>query len=190
MIPMAEVSIRMLKRCVGAAALFVLLCGFTLGDSAGDKAEFMEGLKRDIIKVDHSLDVTRDLIKKSKGALFLPDIIFRLAELYVEKSRLVYYLDVETKGPQAASSPESKLLKNEAITIYKDLMHRFPEYRYNDKVIFFLGHEYLELGMHEDMIETYKKLIEEYPKSPLILEALYIVGDFYFNNDNFDDSEK
>jgi tetratricopeptide (TPR) repeat protein len=187
---MARLTVTVLTKIAVATALLVGLCGFTLGDNAGEKAEFVEGLKRDIIKVDHSLDVTRDLIKKSKGALFLPDIIFRLAELYVEKSRLVYYLDVETKGPQAAASPEAKLLKNEAITIYKDVMHRFPEYRYNDKVLFFLGHEYLELGMHDDMLETYKKLIDEYPKSPLMLEALYIVGDHYFNFDNFDESEK
>ncbi len=173
------------------ALLAAALCGFSLTDEAEEKAEFVEGLRRDVIKVDHSIEVTKDLIKKSKGAPYLPDIIFRLAELYVEKSRLVYYLEVETKGAeQALASPEAKLLKNEAITIYKDLMHRFPEYRYNDKVLFFAGHEYHELGMHEEMLDAYKKLVEDYPKSTLLLEALYIVGDYYFNHDNLDDAEK
>ncbi len=168
-----------------------MLCGFSLTDEAEEKAEFVEGLKRDIIKVDHSVDVTKDLIKKSKSAPYLPDIIFRLAELYVEKSRLIYYLDVETKGAeQAVSSPEAKLWKNEAIQTYTDVMHRFPEYRYNDKVLFFLGHEYHELGMHEDMLKTYKKLVEDYPKSSLLLEALYIIGDFYFNKDDLVEAEK
>jgi tetratricopeptide (TPR) repeat protein len=176
---------------LGIASLAVFLCGFSLTDEAEEKAEFVEGLKRDIIKVEHSIDVTKDLIKKSKGAPYLPDIVFRLAELYVEKSRLVYYLEVETKGAdQAVSSPESKLLKNEAITIYRDVRHRFPEYRYNDMVLFFLGHEYHELGMHEEMLETYQKLVEEYPKSNLLLEALYIIGDYYFNKDNLVEAEK
>jgi cellulose synthase operon protein C len=179
---------------VAPALVLVVLCpwllAFSLTDGAEEKAEFVEGLRRDIIKVDHSIEVTKDLIKKSKGAKFLPDIIFRLAELYVEKSRLVYYLEVETRGQQAASSAEAKLLKNEAITIYNDVLKNFPEYRYADKVLFFMGHEYHELGMHEDMLDTYKKLVEDYPKSTLLLESLYIIGDYYFNRDKFDEAEE
>jgi len=176
---------------LGLVLAAVFLAGFSLTDEAEEKAEFVEGLKRDIIKVDHSIEVTKELIKKSKTAPYLPDIIFRLAELYVEKSRLVYYLEVETKGAeQAVSSPEAKLLKNEAIQTYRDLMHRFPDYRYNDKVLFFLGHEYHELGMHEEMLDAYKKLVEDYPKSTLLLESLYIVGDYYFNRDKLVEAEE
>ncbi len=184
---------RIAKQVAPALVLAVLcpwLFAFSLTDGAEEKAEFIEGLRRDIIKVDHSIEVTKDLIKKSKGAKFLPDIIFRLAELYVEKSRLVYYLEVETRGQQAASSAEAKLLKNEAITVYNDVLKNFPEYRYADKVLFFMGHEYHELGMHEDMLDTYKKLVEEYPKSTLLLEALYIIGDYYFNRDKLDEAEE
>ncbi|NOZ88185.1 MAG: tetratricopeptide repeat protein [Deltaproteobacteria bacterium] len=167
------------------------LCGFSLTKDAEEKSEFIESLMQDIVKVDHSIGVTKELIRRSKNASFLPDIIFRLAELYVEKSRLVYYLEVETKGAdQAVSSPEAKLLKNEAITIYRDVMHRFPEYRYNDKVLFFMAHEFHELGMHDDMLDAYKKLVDDYPKSPLVLESLYIIGDYYFNRDQLDDAEK
>ena len=177
-------------RALLLAALASALCGFSLGEDADESAEFVESLMQDIVKVDHSISVTKDLIRKSKNARFLPDIIFRLAELHVEKSRLVYYLEVETKGAdQAIASPEAKLLKNEAITIYRDVMHRFPEYRYNDKVLFFMAHEYHELGMHEDMLESYKKLVDDYPKSSLVLEALYIIGDYYFNRDNLDDAK-
>lgn len=173
------------------AVAFLFFSGFSLTDEAEEKAEFVEGLKRDIIKVDHSIDVTKDLIKKSKNAPYLPDIVFRLAELYVEKSRLIYYLDVETKGAeQALASPEAKLWKNEAIQTYRDVMHNFPDYRYNDKVLFFLAHEYHELGMHEEMLSSYKKLTEDYPKSSLLLESLFIVGDYYFNRDDLKEAEK
>jgi tetratricopeptide (TPR) repeat protein len=166
------------------------LSGFSLTDGAEEKAEYTEGLRRDIVKVDHSIEVTKDLIKKSKGAKFLPDVVFRLAELHVEKSRLVYYLEVETRGSEAASSAEAKLLKNEAVNIYRDVMREFPDYKDNDKVLFFLAHEYNELGMHQEMLDAYKKLVEDYPKSVLLLEALYIIGDFYFNQDNLDECEK
>ncbi|MBW2703476.1 MAG: hypothetical protein JRF33_21875, partial [Deltaproteobacteria bacterium] len=164
--------------------------GFSLTDGAEEKAEFVDGLKRDVIKVEHSIQVTKDLIKKSKGAKFMPDIKFRLAELYVEKSRLVYYLEVERRGAEAANSPEAKLLKNEAITIYADLMKEFPEYRYNDRVLFFMAHEFHELGMHEDMLSSYKKLVDDYSKSTLLLESLYIIGNYYFDTDKLEDAEK
>ncbi len=168
-----------------------LLSGFTLTDEAEEKEEFVEGLKQDIIKVDQSIQVTKDLINRSTGAPFLPDIVFRLAELYVEKSRMSYYLEVETKGvEQAVGCPECKLLKNEAINIYRDLMARFPEFRDNDKVLFALGHEYLELGMHEDMLRCYKKLIDDYPKSGLLLDSLLKIAELYFNQDNLIEAEK
>ena len=64
------------------------------------------------------------------------------------------------------------------------------EYRDNDKILFFMAHEFHELGMHEDMLDSYKKLVEEYPKSSLLLESLYIIGDYYFNRDNLDEAEK
>ena len=181
------------RQRLGSAMLVLAtpcLFAFTLTDGAEEKAEFVESLRRDIVKIEHSIEVTKDLIKKSKTAKFLPDIIFRLAELYVEKSRLVYYLEVENKGTEAASSAEAKLLKNEAITIYNDVLKGFPDYRYADKVLFFLGHEYNELGMHEDMLATYRKLVDDYPKSNLLLESLFIIGDYYFNRDQLPDAEK
>ncbi len=183
-----------LKSLLPAVLLVMIspwILGFSLTDGAEEKAEMVDSLRRDIIKVDHSIEVTKDLIKKSKGAKFQADIVFRLAELYVEKSRLVYYLEVETRGLENASSAEAKLLKNEAITIYGDVLRDFPEYRYSDKVLFFMGHEYHELGMHEDMIKTYKKLVDEYPKSQLLLESLYIIGEYYFfTEDNIFEAEK
>ncbi len=183
-------AFRSLAPAIVVAVLCPWLSGFSLTDGVEEKVEFIDGLRRDIIKVDHSIEVSKDLIKKSRGARFLPDIIFRLAELYVEKSRLVYYLQVETSGQEAASSAEAMLLKNEAITIYNDVLKGFPDYRYSDKVLFFMGHEYHELGMHEEMIGTYKKLVEDFPKSSLLLESLYIIGDHYFNRDDFDEAEK
>ena len=185
---------RAVGRIFGVVALLLVSClllGFTLADEAEEKEEFVEGLKQDIIKVDQSIQVTKDLMNRSTGAPFLPDIVFRLAELYVEKSRMSYYLEVETKGvEQAVGCPECKLLKNEAINIYRDIMARFPEFRDNDKVLFALGHEYLELGMLEDMLRCYKKLIDDYPKSALLLDSLLKIAELYFNQDNLIEAEK
>ena len=52
-----------------------------------EKQEYIDKLKRDIFKVDRSIIETERLIARSRTASYLPDLQFRLAELYVEKSR-------------------------------------------------------------------------------------------------------
>ena len=66
-----------------------------LASKAKEREELVEKLKRDIFKVDRAIGETERLISKSRNAPYLPDLQFRLAELYVEKSRYVYYLQAE-----------------------------------------------------------------------------------------------
>ena len=68
-----------------------------LVNKAKEKDELVTKLRRDIYKVDRSIGETERLIAKSRNAQYLPDLQFRLAELYVEKSRYVYYLQAETR---------------------------------------------------------------------------------------------
>ncbi len=154
-------------------------------DRAKEKQQLIEKLKRDILKVDRTIAVTRGLIVQSKAASYLPDLFFRLAELYVEKSRYMYVLQQEesTSSSDQGSiiAPEVRLLKEKALQTYRRIVTEFPDYRDNDKVLFFTAHEYRELGRFDDMLKTYEELIEKHPKSPLVEESLYIVGDYWFD---------
>jgi tetratricopeptide (TPR) repeat protein len=127
-----------------------------------------EKLKRDIFKVDRSLLETERLIAKSRNAPYLPDLQFRAAELYVEKSRYVYFLQSETRpeGQKGAMvSPETKLLKQKAIQIYTRILREFPDFKDADKVTFYLAHEQRELGEFDTMLKTQNELIAKYPKA-------------------------
>ena len=167
------------------------LTGFSLSDGVEEKFEFVQGLQRDLIKVDHSIQVTHELLDRSAGAEFLPDVIFRLAELHVEKSRLLYYLKVETSGAdQVKRSPEAQFYKHEALNLYGDLMRRFPGYRHSDRALFFMAHEYNELGLHQDKLVAYRDLADKFPKSAYLLESLYMLGEHHFDRDQLDEAEK
>ena len=160
---------------------------------AREKTEYLDKLKRDIFKVDRSLIETERLIAKSRNAPYLPDLQFRLAELYVEKSRYVYFLQVEQRGGEnkgAIVSPETKLLKQKAIQLYNRLLREFPDFHDADKVTFYLAHELRELGQFDDMLKTLTELIAKYPKSPLRLEAEQIIGDYYFDKTDLAEAEK
>jgi len=158
-----------------------------------EKTEYVEKLKRDIFKVDRSLLETERLIAKSRNAPYLPDLQFRLAELYVEKSRYVYFLQVEQRGGDnkgAIVSPETKLLKQKAVQLYNRLLREFPDFHDADKVTFYLAHEMRELGQFDEMLKTENELIAKYPKSPLRLEAEQIIGDYYFDKADNAEAEK
>lgn len=161
-----------------------------LGKLEAEKEELAR-LKRDISKVDKSIDVTKDLINRSKGERYLPDLYFRLAELYIEKSRLVYFRILEEAGAEdkaAVVAPEARLLKDQAVAVYRRIIAEFPDYIDNDKITFFIAHEYRELGNFPEMIKTYEDLIKKYPKSNFRFEAWLILGDYNFDKQNFDEA--
>ncbi len=160
---------------------------------AKEREELITKLKRDIFKVDRSIGETEKLISKSRNAPYLPDLQFRLAELYVEKSRYVYYLQAEQR-PEGASgalvSPETRLMKNKAVQLYVRLLREYPDFHDGDKVTFYLAHEQRELGTFDEMLKTLGDLIRKYPTSPLRLESEQIIGDYFFDKSDLVEAEK
>lgn len=158
-----------------------------------EKQDLIEKLKRDIFKVNRSLGETDKLIAKSRNAPYLPDLMFRQAELYVEKSRYTYYLQAETR-PEGAKgamvSPETKLLKQRAQQIYNRILRDFPEFKDGDKVTFYLAHEQRELGEFDNMLKTLGDLIRKYPSSPLRLDSEQIIGDYWFDKADLKQAEE
>lgn len=158
-----------------------------------DPKAFLKRVKSDLTKVDASIDATKELLSKSKDSPILPDVSLRLAELYVEKSRLLYYRAVEersSKTGEAVAAPDAKYFKELAIELYKKILKDFPAYTNNDKIRFYLGHEYQELAETQDMLKEYTKLSTDYPDSPLVPEALLILGNFYFEKRDMETAEK
>ena len=148
-------------------------------------------LKRDLLKVDKSIQVTKELINRSKGERYLPDLYFRLSELYIEKSRLVYFRVLEEAGADdksAVVAPEARLLKDQAIAVYRRILGEFPDYIDDDKITFFIAHEYRELGNFPEMIKTYQELVKKYPKSNFRFESWLILGDYYFDKGDVDEA--
>lgn len=177
-----------------ALAVSAACASTPVGEAAGALAatrEELARLKRDILKVDKSIDVTKGLIQRSKGERYLPDLYFRLAELYIEKSRLVYFRILEEAGADdkaAVVAPEARLLKDQAIAVYRRILSEFPDYLDNDKITFFIAHEYRELGNFQEMIKTYEELIAKYQKSQFRFEAWLILGDYHFDKGDVDEA--
>ncbi len=177
----------------GCATARVSVTQYNLSSKANERSELVAKLRRDLIKVDRSINVTEKLIAASRSAPYLPDLVFRQAELYVEKSRYRFHLEAELNIEQSKRGslvvPDVSLLKGKAISLYERILAEFPDYKENDKVRFFCAHEYRELGQYDKAIKVYQDVVDKHSRSPLVPEALLIIADYWFDKSKLDDAE-
>ena len=164
-------------------------------DRVAEKQALIAKLTSDINKVDHAIRVTKELIKSSTDAPYLATLYFRLAELYVEKSRYTYVRVMEQlpAGETSLSGDKSlevQITKRLAIETYDKILSEFPEYSKNDEVRFFKAHERRELGEWDVMLKEYRALVSRHPKSPWAIEARAIIGDYHFDKGELGPAEE
>ncbi|HEV8320997.1 MAG TPA: tetratricopeptide repeat protein [Myxococcota bacterium] len=121
---------------------------------------------------------------------YTPDAIFRLAELYFEKSQTEYlalyekFLDEDKKwSAGGAESEPTEPAKDYARTIelYQWLVRDFPDYRLIDGAYYLMAYCQGEEGKFEESKNTYLKLVYKAPGSKFAAEAWTRVGEYYFD---------
>lgn len=161
------------------------------GVEKSDNERLLRQLDLDLKSVEEAIEGTRTLIEKSMHRPYLPDLNMRLAELYVAKSRILYHRK-RLEDPSASKTVvalEANLLKSKAIDLYDKILEEFPQYGRPDKVLFFMAHEYREMGVFDKMLDAYTKIVERYPSSPYRFEAHLMIGDHHFDAMNLDKAE-
>lgn len=130
---------------------------------------------------------------KRRGELWL-----RLAELYVEKSRLIEYR-VQTEYDEALrkfQAGETKVKPNlnlaasqeynkKAIQLYEYFLRDFPKDPKVDQALFFLGYNHFELGEEGKGKGYYEQLTKQFPDSPYIDESNFALGEFHFEKEKW-----
>ncbi len=127
----------------------------------------------------------------------VPDLKFRLAELFYEKSRFYFFRSQEANDVASRATDdsdkaqlaedekqnmrESKVWLAKAMDIYRELRERFPKYKRTPEVLFALGQSYWNEGRFQDSINVYRDLIVGFRDSPLVAEAWIAFGEYYFS---------
>lgn len=157
------------------------------GENQEEKA-FLRKLRQDEKKIELAIKNTKVLIEKSKNKPYLPELYLRLADLYVEKSRVIYFIrKAEKKQPLTSlEALPANALKNQAIEVYQRILDHFPLFDQIDKIHFYMAHEYRELGKIKDMILHYRNIIQSYPNSQYVAESYLLLGDHYFKSQDLD----
>lgn len=139
-------------------------------------------LEAQLRATDKKIAVTTAEIKRVRDTEFLPDLYFSQADLFLQKSRLMYLIKVnKNKGVPLTEMDftAEKRPKQEAIDIYQKIYAFFPKSRLRDRALFFKALELRDIGQSEAMIKTFGQLNQEFPGSQYLLEANIILGDYF-----------
>lgn len=148
-------------------------------------------------KRESQIDGLKRLLETGPPENDVPDIKFRLAELYFEKARFYFFRaqEAEEKADKAKDPGEKDSLKAEskngtkesqvwdrrAVEIYKEIRERYPKYERMPEVLFALGQSYWTQSRFKEAIAVYTDLIRNFKDSPLVADAWLAFGEYYFN---------
>ncbi len=162
-------------------------------DKEEEQKQFVNKLTEDNRKCDLAIENTKVLIDRSRSKPYIPELYMRLAELYIEKSKIVYFIrkgKTKEKNVTKLDKFEYEMLKNKAIEIYRRILDNYPDFADSDKVYFFMAHEYRELENLDDMVKNYQALIKKHPGSNYIPEAYLLLGDYFFAKQDLESSTR
>ena len=161
---------------------------FKIRDQNKEQLKFLIKLKGDKQKVEMAIENTSILIDKSRNMPYLPELYLRLAELYIEKSRFVFFIrknEIKSKS-EILNNLEAHTLKTQAIETYQKILNDFPNYEERDKIHFFMAHEYRELNQIPEMLVQYRAIIVKHSSSRYVPECYLLLGDHFLNNQDLD----
>jgi cellulose synthase operon protein C len=126
---------------------------------------------------------------------FLPDALFRLAELYYERVDDEYqvalaeyrnaYQRWKSDGSQGDQPAEPSKRFDPSIALYRRLINEFPEYRLLDGAYYLLGYTLRQQGDDKDGIVAWRTLVERFPKSRFFAEVWFRIGDQAFDDEDW-----
>lgn len=167
-------------------------------------------------KRDEAIDDLKQLIPKAPASQ-KAEMIFRLAELYWEKSKYRNGLEMNAfekaynrwaEGGRSGREPqqkdfvrESELIKQNALKLYERVLTDYPTYERNDEVLFYLGYNEYDAAATEKSKEAaenrrnvaighYWTLIKQFPQSRLVPDAYLQLGEHFFNKNDVEKARK
>ena len=124
-----------------------------------------------------------------------PDIMFKLARLYVDKANYDYLSAMRTYDEQSErlAKGEIKVVPIEPtkdysrpIQLYQDILTKFKTFQYIDGTMYLLGYCLMDGGHPEQANAMYQQMIDRFPNSPYIMDTQVRIGEYYFNNGEYD----
>lgn len=161
-----------------------------------DKKKAQEIRAKAIRSIRELLDQTKDPARKYELMRRYGELFAEQAEYALEKEMIIYdekYERWQTRGrkgkePQLDNT-NSKLSLEKAVSIYKSIVANYPNYPGVDITYYELGKNLLRLDDNGGVVYL-NKLLKEHPKSLYVPEALFALGEHYFNSHDMINAKK
>jgi TolA-binding protein len=158
-------------------------------------------------KRDEQIKDIKDLLGKMKPEdPRRGELVFRLAEIYWNKSKFIYQKEFKTfdetyqkwvdngrngKEPSLQGfTSESEAYKKQALQNYAIILEKFADYPRLDEVLYIMAFNQYEAGKTKDAIDNYSQLIRQYPKSEYVSDSYLALGEHYFKGNDLPKATK
>ncbi|AKU90565.1 tetratricopeptide repeat protein [Vulgatibacter incomptus] len=152
-------------------------------------------------KRDEAIAELKEIIPSIETGDQKSELLFQLAELWIEKSKYVYFGEfavaderyktwiecVNEEGEShcgvepKADNHQSELYRTEALRLYEQILKDSPTYPRKDEVLFALATNLYEKGDKNGAIERHRDLVTQYPNSRFVGDSYIAMGEHYFN---------
>lgn len=155
----------------------------------------LEEAAGDIEVLDDIIQEHETLLQKYPQGEFAPTLMFQLAELYYERSQLLfqqemaqYELELESLSPDEPQPDMPQLEMTKTIFYCNELLQNYSDVPYRDKVMYKLAVAYMDTGKPEQSKHYFEQLAQEFPDSPITLEAHFRIGEVLFDRREFEEA--
>lgn len=162
------------------------------GDEKGNE---VKSLKAELLvrkAEEQAINQALKLLKKHRGTPLEPELQFRLAELYMRKSKTDRFFEVHRESetvvrlaPRLVKESSMRESVTKAVEIYTSLQAKFPDFPQMDLVIFNHAFARQTLAQEKEAATLYQQLINKYTSSPLVADAHLAIGEIEFTKGNF-----
>ena len=132
------------------------------------------------------------LLKKHKGTPLEPDLHFRLAELYMRKSKTDRFFEVHRESetvvrlaPRQIKDASSRATIQKAAETYAFMQAKYPGYPQMDVVVYNHAFARQTLGQEKESEALYWLLVRKYGHSMLVPDAYLALGEIAFTRSQF-----
>ncbi|MBL7669527.1 MAG: tetratricopeptide repeat protein [Bdellovibrionaceae bacterium] len=148
-----------------------------------------------IVKTENkAIEALQRILSKKKGQPEEPDLLYRLAELYMRRSKSGRFFELHqnVKTSTMSSFPIPNLKGadeiKKAIAIYNRIENNFKKYPEMDSVLFNNAFAHQQINLSRVAESLYKKLIEQFSKSHLLPDGLLALSELLYDQQRFADA--
>lgn len=127
------------------------------------------------------------------------EMMLRLADLYFQEGRDIYFLEMKGYEKQfdacfedescdstklEPDNDESEKWQGKSIKLYRQILDNYPTFARADEATFYLAQALQDTDDAKSALSEYTRLVKTYPESPYVADAYVQIGEYYFDNNN------